>query len=263
MAMAFSGMALPLDRQGFDRVCLQLEVSPADLWALLEVETTGCGFYPDGRPLIQFERHVFSRRTRGRFDASHPELSAPRAGGYETMKTPEARYQRLLQACELDRRAALQSTAWGLGQIMGFHAESLGFADVEAMVALMCHSELAQLQAMAGFLQFNRLDSLLRQHEWTAFARLFNGVACSRGDYDARLEAAWQRLSAQGLPDLALRRVQILLMRRGEYQGRIDGVLNEDTRAALAAFQSSHDLPVTDQLTLALLQELQGTPAVA
>jgi hypothetical protein len=55
-------------------------VDPAVLWSVVVVETSGCGFLPDRRPFILFERHIFSRQTGRRFDASHPEISGPPRG---------------------------------------------------------------------------------------------------------------------------------------------------------------------------------------
>ena len=34
-------------------------------------------------------------------------------------------YERLAAAMVLNRRAALRSASWGIGQVMGFHAETL------------------------------------------------------------------------------------------------------------------------------------------
>ena len=105
------------------------------MWAVLGVETSGCGFRPDRRPKILFERHVFSRETDGRWDRSHPELSNSTPGGYSGGGPDQ--YLRLQKAMALDRRAALRSESWGVGQVMGFNAVNDGFADVEKMVDAM------------------------------------------------------------------------------------------------------------------------------
>ena len=81
MADDFIGKALPLDADGWQQALEVIGVGAAELWAVMGVETTGCGFLPDRRPKILFERHVFRRETRDRFDASNPNLSNPRPGG--------------------------------------------------------------------------------------------------------------------------------------------------------------------------------------
>src|ERR1700722_20669783 len=80
--MAFVGLASPLSKDGFAAAASEVNADPIALWAVVTVETSGRGFLPDRRPYILFERHIFSKRTGGRFDASHPEISAPRSGGY-------------------------------------------------------------------------------------------------------------------------------------------------------------------------------------
>jgi hypothetical protein len=79
--MRFAGAALPLHRDGLTAAAEHVGVDPRILRSVVVVETSGCGFLPDRRPSILFERHVFSSRTQGRFDAAHPGISGS-AGGY-------------------------------------------------------------------------------------------------------------------------------------------------------------------------------------
>lgn len=139
---------LPLSETSFRQVCEGLSIALTELWAVLTVETRGFGFLPDRRPVILFERHIFHSRTAGRFDATAPDISSKNSGGYIG---GAGEYKRLEAAITLNltrsgRRAALESTSWGLGQIMGFNHASAGFQTVEEMVAAMTTSEEAQLQ---------------------------------------------------------------------------------------------------------------------
>src|SRR5436305_5353027 len=118
--LEFVGTAFPLSQGGVNETLTSSGLGIAELWAVLSVETSGCGFLDDRRPKILFERHVFSRETNGGFDASHPDLSNPTAGGYGAGGA--AQYDRLQRAIVLDREAALLSTSWGLGQVMGYNA---------------------------------------------------------------------------------------------------------------------------------------------
>ncbi|MBD8655693.1 DUF3380 domain-containing protein [Oxalobacteraceae sp. CFBP 13730] len=113
--------AAPLSQTGFDAVLDRLGVDQAALWSLLTVETRGFGFLPDWRPKILFERHIFHKRTGGRFGAGHPNISSPAGKRY---LGDAAEYDRLAQAIELDRDAALESALWALGQVMGFNAKN-------------------------------------------------------------------------------------------------------------------------------------------
>jgi len=191
MADEFTGTALPLDVEGLQQALGTIAVGAAELWAVIGVETTGCGFLPDRRPKIQFERHVFSRETQHRFDASSPDLSNPRPGGYGPAGAPQ--YDRLSRAIDLDRNAALCSASWGIGQVMGYNAGAAGYPDTEHMVVAMAASEGAQVTAMASFVKANHLDRALGTRDWPSFARGYNGRDYAINSYDTRLAAAYQR----------------------------------------------------------------------
>jgi hypothetical protein len=263
MPTEFSGTGLPLSSEGLAAVTDKLGVYAAEIWAVLTVETRGCGFLADRRPLILFERHIFSRETRGRFDKAAPEVSQPHWGGYGAGGGHQ--YDRLQQAIRLDRTAALRSASWGIGQVMGFHAERVGYRDVEAFVSAMCESENAQLNAMAGEIASNGLDKGLRAHDWSSFARGYNGPLYAQNHYDTRLSAAFQKFAMGVLPDLTLRLAQVCLFYLGYDPGPVDGVIGRNTRSALAEWQESVGLPPSgdpDPGTLDRLQAATFKPAV-
>jgi hypothetical protein len=256
MPEQFRDKALPLNQEGVAEVVERLQVTVAELWAVLNVETRGCGFLADRRPMILFERHIFSRETAHQFDISYPDISNRNSGGYGA--GGDAQYERLYRALALDRKAALRSTSWGIGQLMGFNAEISGYAGVEEMVAAMTISENHQLLGMAGEITSNRLDRALRAHDWAAFARGYNGPAYAKNSYDTRLAAAYQKYTLGPLPDLVVRAAQIYLMYLGYHPGSVDGVSGRFTRSALNEFQEQQGLPVTAEINedlLAILQE--------
>lgn len=189
----FTGNPAPLTEADFQRAASALGCSAAALRAVCDVESGG-GFLPDARPRILFERHVFSRLTRRRFDAAHPRIASRVPGGY---RGGAAEYDRLAAAIALDRRAALQSASWGAFQIMGFNHKPAGFADVEAFVAAMVSGQGAQLDAFARFLKATGLAAALARHDWPAFARGYNGPDYAKNQYDTKLAAAYKRRAAQ------------------------------------------------------------------
>jgi hypothetical protein len=256
MALEFLGTALPMDGPGFGELTDLLRIGAAELWAVFEVETSGCGFIPDRRPLILYERHIFSKYTNHQFDANHPDISNQKRGGYGSRGANQ--YVRLNEAIALDRRAGLRSTSWGIGQVMGFNAEDAGFRDVEEMVAAMSVSEQQQLRAFAGEITHKRLDSALRGHDWVTFARGYNGPAYSENSYDTRLAAAYQKFSRGPLPDMAVRAAQMYLMYLGFDHGPVDGWFGKITRSALNEFQERHGLPITSVIDEELLACLKG-----
>ncbi len=178
-----------LSELDYKRAANLLGVEIAVIRAIVAVEASGSGFLPDGRPKILFERHWFWQLTPLPVSHTRPDLSHPRPGGY-LGGTRE--WERLNDAIQFDRIAALKSASWGLGQVMGFNHEIAGYEDVEEFVRAMHHSEGKQLQAMMNFIKHNNLDRVLRDRDWKAFARSYNGPA-GVGVYDIKLEAAYEQ----------------------------------------------------------------------
>ena len=172
-----------------------LGCEPAIVRAVAEVESRGSGFLPDGRPVILFEGHVFSRRTGGEHDLQHPTVSYPKwtrahyVGG-------EREYDRLAEAQALDPNVALESASWGAFQIMGFNARSCGFRGVFDFVAAMHESADRHLLAFVEFVKSQGLDDALRRMDWTAFARGYNGSGFAQNRYDVKLAAAYAKHAA-------------------------------------------------------------------
>lgn len=254
----FTGAATPLTARGIEACAATLSVHPAELWTVLQVETRGCGYFADRRPAILFERHIFSRRTQGRYDAQAPDISSAKAGGYAG---GVAEYARLERALALDAQAALMSASWGLGQVMGFHASDLGYGSVEQFVSRMMESEDEQLGALAAFIQKNGLAQAMRAHDWATFAKGYNGPAYAKNQYDKKLAEAYLRLSTQAPPDVSVREGQLRLMFLGFEPGTPDGVMGTHTKAALKKFQAQQQLPITamfDADTLDALRKQQS-----
>ncbi len=253
MSIQFIGKSLPLSDKGLANVREQLGTGTAEVWSILHVETSGCGFMADRRPKILFERHIFSRETDGSFDGQHSDLSNPEPGGYG----PEAtQYDRLAAAIALDEQAALRSASWGIGQIMGFNAKEAGFADIKTMIAAMADSEDNQLVGVANFLKHKRLDTALRGHDWRTFAREYNGPKFEENSYDKKLAAAFAQYSTL-LPDLSVRTAQVILTYLGFHPGTIDGAMGPRTRAALVEFQQKESLPQTGKADPTTLNQLR------
>jgi hypothetical protein len=255
----FIGTGAPLSNDGVGAACDRLHVGLPELWSVLKVETSGCGYIADRRPQILFERHAFHRLTGGSFDAQDPDISAVQAGGYGASGTHQ--YDRLGRALALDRIAALKSASWGIGQVMGSNAVLVGFSDVEAMVRAMVASEDAQLGAMLNYCVKTGIDRALQQRDWAKFARGYNGEDFAKNAYDTKLNAAFTEFAANGTPDLRVRAAQIYLIYRGFAPGPVDGAIGDRTRNALKAFQQAAGLPETGVADDSTLAALKQTPA--
>src|SRR6059058_5328981 len=103
--LEFVGTAFPLSQSGVNETLTSSGLGIAGLWAALSVDASGCGYLPDRRPKILFERHVFSRLTEHRYDTGEADISQPTAGGYGA--AGESQYARLNAALALDQASAL------------------------------------------------------------------------------------------------------------------------------------------------------------
>ncbi|MCE9522142.1 MAG: N-acetylmuramidase domain-containing protein [Alphaproteobacteria bacterium] len=252
----FAGDGLVLTSAGLSAVCDRLDVYAAEVWAVLKVETAGFGFLPDKRPMILYERHIFHRQTGGKHSAKHPDISNDEPGGYGAGGAHQ--YDRLQKAIALDRRAALNATSWGVGQLMGFNAKMAGFGDVEGMVEAMSHAEDDQLLGMAGEIQRAGLAKALANHDWATFARGYNGKNYAINHYDVRLKQAYDHYAAGPLPDLAVREAQACLLYCGYIARGVDGVMGKFTRSAISQFQAAEKLKVTGELDDKTMERLRA-----
>lgn len=188
-----SPAAAPLTAADFARAAATLEVSVARVRAVDAVESRGRGFHPDSRrPIILFEPHVFSKRSGGRFDDSHPSISYPTWNTRPYPPSQAQRYVQLFAALDLDATAALKSASWGRFQIMGFNHLACGFSTVQDFVRAMVAGEAPQLLAFAAFVRANPpMLAALRSADWAGFARLYNGPAFAVHGYDQKLKVAY------------------------------------------------------------------------
>ncbi|MBV8050750.1 MAG: DUF3380 domain-containing protein [Acidobacteriaceae bacterium] len=253
MSIPFQGTAWALSAESIAAAADALAVSAAEIWTVLAVETSGCGYLADRRPQICFERHVFHRLTQGKYDDG--DISDPTPGGYGAPGAHQ--YERLNLAIEKDRNAALKSASWGIGQIMGENFVLAGHKSVEDFVIAMMRSEDDQLAAMADFLFSRKLHFALQAHDWADFARHYNGPDFAVNQYALRLNIAYKKFSSGSLPDLNVRASQLYLTYLGFDPGPVDGVAGERTIFALAGYHRSQALEGRPLITSEFVEQLK------
>lgn len=194
MPDAFRGAAKRLDDIDLPKLGHQLGVGEDELHAFLDVETRGTGFDTQGRPRILFERHKFYKYVPAekRSAAVSVGLASKSPGGYGKEAD---QYGKLLRAIEIDRKAALYSCSWGLGQVMGFNHMLAGYSTVDAMVEAFMADEENQLQASVNFIKNTGLADELRSHDWAGFAKGYNGENYRINQYDTKLAEAFAKWS--------------------------------------------------------------------
>ncbi len=176
----------------------KLGVEPETLKAVMQIECRGSGFLPTGEPVILFERHWFWRllgkqrwwTARLKFMRKHPRICNPRAGGYGRYSSQHAKLQ---VASRFNRDCALMACSWGLGQVMGFHWQKLGYASLQDFVNAMYENEANQLDAMVRYIQVFGLADELQNKNWSGFAYGYNGRAFRKNRYDEKLAMAYHR----------------------------------------------------------------------
>jgi hypothetical protein len=253
-ALPFEGNGLSLTSDGLAKISTSLGVHAAEVWTVLAVETSGCGFLPDRRPQILYERHIFHRLTEGRFDDG--DISDPTAGGYGPRGAHQ--YDRLAKAMAKDRASALQSASWGIGQIMGKNFALSGFHDVESMIAAMSQSEDSQLAAVGTFLCNCHLNACLQAHDWTSFARGYNGPNYAINRYDVRLNGEYQKCLTGGVPDLHVRAAQLYLTYLNFHPGPVDGIAGMETLSAFNEFATQYKVPNSGIIDANAVQNLEA-----
>jgi hypothetical protein len=267
-SLPFPCTAAPLSASGVQNAINTLGIDAATLWAMLHVETMGCGYLASRRPQILFERHIFSQLTNGAWDATAPDVSNPVPGGYGA--SGDFQYTRLGKAYSLNlndppdpsvpsptRSSALASASWGLGQVLGTNAATVGFGTIQDMVTAMAASEDGQLQAVVGFIQARNLQTRLQQQDWVTYAEKYNGPNYAQNQYDQRLGQAYVLYQdATKLPDLTVRAGQLLLLLLGFNPSGIDGAVGPNTLTALHSFQSQQQLTLTTGIDANVLATL-------
>lgn len=157
-----------------------LNVDLALIKAIAKKEAKSSGFNTDGTPIILYERHKFHQKTKGKYSRQYPDISNPTPGGYGKYSE---QHSKLAKAAKLNRNAALESASWGLFQIMGENWEDLGYSSLQQFVNAMYHSEQKQLEAFVRFIKFKKIDVDMRNKDWDAIARKYNGPNHAKNNY--------------------------------------------------------------------------------
>lgn len=197
--MDFKGEARKLEPSDIDKIAADLKVEPAAFRAVITVEAAGSGFDKAGRPKALFERHHFYKHLKDTSnllsEAVSDGLAYPKWGEKPYPKGSDAVYGEIERACAIEEEAALLSTSWGLGQIMGSNFKLAGCASVHDMVMEACESEAGQVRQMAAFIKAAGLQDELAAKNWAGFAKGYNGPQYAQNQYDQKLAAAYAKFA--------------------------------------------------------------------
>lgn len=185
-----------LTDQDFKLVADELGVEVAAIKAVVSIEAGSQmkGFFAPGVPVINFDRAMYNR-FRGK--------AADKAGA-KGEKVPSGlsgyglrEWTQLVNARRVNRDGANMGTFWGMFQIGGFNYKLCGCDSVQEMVDLMSMSELEQLELFAAFIRNTGMLQALKDKNWAAFARKYNGASYARRGYHTRMANAYARFKKQ------------------------------------------------------------------
>ncbi|MCT8340489.1 N-acetylmuramidase family protein [Flavobacteriaceae bacterium TK19130] len=191
----------PLTQKDYADAAKKLGCETAAIRAVAEVESQGSGFLPDDSPKILFEGHQFWRELEkqnidptmhrhGNEDILYPNWERGHyKGGIEE-------YERLNKAVKINEEAAMRSASWGTFQIMGYHAETLGFKDVFDFTFFIAQSERNNLMVFVRFIKKNGLTRYIQALDWEGFAKRYNGPSYAKNEYDLKMDRAYKKYSA-------------------------------------------------------------------
>lgn len=140
----------------------------AAIAAFIAVETGGQGFDPTtGKIIIQFEPVWFKRKApfapSGLWSVNSVDVQAKEWAAFN-------------DAFKKDPNAAMLSTSIGLGQIMGFHWQRLGYSSVGAMWDDAKKGVERQIWQICKFIATDsKLQNAIEIQDWEAVASIYNG----------------------------------------------------------------------------------------
>ncbi len=162
----------------FKKISDDFRIPVPSVRAIAFVEAAGSGFDPvTGKIKIQFEPSWFKRFTNilinNKVDIQKKEWEA------------------FNLAFSKNPNKAMESTSWGIMQVMGFHWKRLGFKSVGEMVDFAKESETNQLWLGLKFIQTDaRIYNALLKKDWKNVAYYYNGAGYAINKYDKKLEQA-------------------------------------------------------------------------
>lgn len=195
-----------LTKQHISDIAQSVGLDYPRLMAFISVESGGAGFAPDGKIIIQFEPHVFSKYLT-QFKVPHKlsieysekgrkeyRITAKGVSFDNGVESQAGEWEAFNAAFKIHPEAAMLSTSIGLMQIMGFHWKKLGYASVGAMWDDFKKGEYQQVAGGARFIQSHaQLYKALVQKKWNLVAYYYNGENYALNNYDKKMEVAYAR----------------------------------------------------------------------
>ena len=214
-------LGAPVGRAGGDPFAIlsteapKLGLDPRVVRAVMQAESGQRPFGPDGRVVLRFEPHVFARLTAQKALGTTRRPTAAQVAqfgkvvlnpgmtqineGRKRTGGQAAEWETFGRASAIDADAAIQSTSFGLGQIMGFNYRLAGYASPKAMFDAFASSGTEQVMGMLRMISNVPVQlNALRNKDYPAFVASYNGAPVGtvhNNGYVTRMQAAYAALA--------------------------------------------------------------------
>jgi hypothetical protein len=193
---------LEISEKKYAEAAKTLGCEAAAIKAVAMTESDGVGFCDNGLPKIRYERHVFFRSLLPKDKRNEkpallkkqpnpfpafPNLCLPIQGGYTAGETDDHgwshsdekvmhQYERFVQACALNRDAAIMACSWGAFQVLAFFYEEMGYASPIELANLEMQGVDEQFDLFVAYVNMNSsAKKALQEKNWESFAYYYNG----------------------------------------------------------------------------------------
>lgn len=174
----------------------RIGIEPEALRAFIDVESSGQGFDPaTGKIIIQFEPVWFRR---------HEPYAPSGTWSVNKVERQAKEWAAFNNAYSISPEGAMKSTSIGMGQVMGFHYQRLGYKSAGDMWDDAKKGEERQIHQMAEFINTDRkLWTAIRTKDWHTVALRYNGakykelaIKWGRTPYNISMAEAYARHQA-------------------------------------------------------------------
>lgn len=189
-----------LTEEDYIEVAERLRVETAAIKAVVDIEAGKAheGFTAPGTPIVNFDYSMFSLFAKrngvnlAKYRKTHPVVFSS-AVARKHGPGQKAENAQLKAARAIDERTAVEGTFWGMFQIGGFNWKKCGAESIEDFEEKMSRSERDQLDLFANFIVSTGLDKHLKNKNWAAFARGYNGPSYASRGYHTKMATAYNR----------------------------------------------------------------------
>ena len=187
-----------LTEEDYQRIADKLDVEVAAMKAVVSIEAGSnlSGFLAPGVPLINFDKSVYNslaKKVKSKTKAD-PNSQIP-----EGINSAYGRkeWQQLINARKINEEQANLATFWGMFQIGGFNYKLCDCKSINEFIDKMSHSEYMQLELFAAFITNTNIVKHLKDKNWAAFARKYNGPGYAKRGYHTKMAKAYNKFKNQ------------------------------------------------------------------